>query len=846
MKGTTNRSTPAQADEPGVAQPSPRFAIRFESSMSRFAENAVASDRAHFSLLESVSSVVLEQVFIALELPVPEGSEPFRCETISASFERRAKESEENTVFGVAEKSESSPKGASSTKGASSSNGASSPTDDTTSTGGSPSATVVLYDADFAREQLRKATVPEAKALPEFPQLDEGICFSKWVYDNVDAEDLVEISTVLGTNTARTYRQLTGAMTIFYGLPRFADRVRAGEFTQAHVDVVARQCADVAFDFLPKLDIFLAARRADITCETLRRDLATMVALLVPPVDNTELATKRRRVDVEGYKDGSACLTVSGPSAEIFACYNRIQGMALAVHGKNKSAFNLPVGVEISDDRSISQLEYDLFIRPVPELKVKVISVDPITGIQTAEEKSLLDTDGELIPDMDSDDAVADFAKHVASGSADDTTESSSRSSAAGSTDSSDGLSVANRPDGSAFRPDCSVEGQGSDGPVEYVVKLRMPTNSWWLSHQAATVVTVPFLTLTEDSDLPGTFADGSPVPAEVARTIAGRSKSIQRILTDPGTGTPIDAKATTYQVPRDLRKTLVEQWTVCTVPGCVRRAEKSEIDHVVPFFHLNPLKGGLTRFGNLHPLCKKHHALKTAGRLRVTMPKSGELDYEFKHGITTTVSAPGQPINVAQALEFDALGRLGLKRWKLPWSMVPSAPRVLELMPGESTIRQRDEKKRRRDEERRQRKEREARQRRLSEAYREQQAENRRLRLERCLNWEKSARQFSLPAGTDPAAMKQLTGNAKYAKAVKWSRLAGLAIDDITVDPNGLDKPSARTSTGSSISDSEVKAQSEDASDSKDAGADDPWDHRFVSKTVNWEHDLEVDPPPF
>ena len=602
MKGTTNRSTPGRAEEPGSAEtsPSPRFAVRFESSMSRFAENAVASDRAHFSLLESVSSVVLEQVFIALELPVPEGSEPFRCETISASFERRAKESEENTVFGVAEKSESSPKGASSTKSASSSNGASSPTDDTTSTGGSPSATVVLYDADFAREQLRKATEPEAKALPEFPELDEGICFSKWVYDNVDAEDLVEISTVLGTNTARTYRQLTGAMTIFYGLPRFADRVRAGEFTQAHVDVVARQCADVAFDFLPKLDIFLAARRADITCETLRRDLAKMIALLVPPVDNTELATKRRRVDVEGYKDGSACLTVSGPSAEIFACYNRIQGMALAVHGKNKSAFNLPVGVEISDDRSISQLEYDLFIRPVPELKVKVVSVDPVTGIQTAKDTSLLDADGELIPDMDSDDAVADFAKHVASSSADDAEESSDGCSAGGAEESSDVCSAADRTVGSAFCPDS----EDADGPVEYFVKLRMPTNSWWLSHQAATVVTVPFLTLTEDSDLPGTFADGSPVPAEVARTIAGRSKSIQRILTDPGTGTPVDAKATTYQVPRDLRKTLVEQWTVCTVPGCVRRAEKSEIDHVVPFFHLNPLKGGLTRFGNLHPLC--------------------------------------------------------------------------------------------------------------------------------------------------------------------------------------------------------------------------------------------------
>ena len=229
---------------------------------------------------------------------------------------------------------------------------------------------------------------------------------------------------MLGTNTARTYRQLTGAMTIFYGLPRFADRVRAGEFTQAHVDVVSRQCADVPFAFLPKLDIFLAARRADITCETLRRDLAKMIALLIPPVDRTELATKRRRVDVEGFKDGSACLTVSGPSAEIFACYNRIQGIALAVHGKNKSAFNLPVGVEISDDRSISQLEYDLFTRPVPELKVKVISVDPITGIQTAKEASLLDADGELIPNMDADNGLVDFAKKVDSSPADDTTES--------------------------------------------------------------------------------------------------------------------------------------------------------------------------------------------------------------------------------------------------------------------------------------------------------------------------------------------------------------------------------------------------------------------------------------
>ena len=804
MKGTTHRSTPDETEEPGVAQPSPRFAIRFESSMSRFAENAVASDRAHFSLLESVSSVVLEQVFIGQDFPVPEGSEPFRCETIAESFDRRARESEQSTRLDTTESSEA----------------------------------VVPYDSDFARAQIERAAEAEPKVLPEFPQLDEGICFSKWVYDFVDAEDLVEISTVLGTNTARTYRQLTGAMTIFYGLPRFADRVRAGEFTQAHVDVAARQCADVPFAFLPKLDIFLAARRADITCETLRRDLAKMIALLIPPVDRTELATKRRRIDVEGYKDGSACLTVSGPSAEIFACYNRIQGMALAVYGKNKSAFNLPVGVEISDDRSISQLEYDLFTRPVPELKVKVISVDPITGIQTAKEASLLDADGELIPNMDADNGLVDFAKKVDSSPADDTTESADTCHPKGQSAGPEDSAVPAESAGSAFRSDDEEDA----GPLEYFVKLRMPTSGWWLSHQAATVVTVPFLTLTEDSDLPGTFADGSPVPAEVARNIAGRSKSIQRILTDPATGTPIDAKATTYKVPRDLRKTLIEQWTVCTVPGCSRRAEKSEIDHVVPFFHLDPLKGGLTRFGNLHPLCKKHHSLKTAGRLRVTMPKSGELDYEFKHGISTTVSAPGQPINVAQALEFDALGRLGLKRWKLPWSMVPAALTVLELMPGESTIRQRDEEKRCREE-------REARERRLAEAFEKQQAETRRLRLERCLNWEKSAHQLSLPAGSDTATRKQLTGN--------WYAGYRAQIAKINTERARLRKEKLREKKAAAARDADVVARERaaiaealaDAAPrfSQDSsGVNDPWDSRYVPEKVNWDHDLEVDPPPF
>ena len=74
---------------------------------------------------------------------------------------------------------------------------------------------------------------------------------------------------------------------------------------------------------------------------------------------------------------------------------------------------------------------------------------------------------------------------------------------------------------------------------------------------------------------------------------IGARSKTLTRILTDPATGTPIDAKATTYRIPSDVRKTLVAKWAICTVPGCNRRAEKSEIDHIIPFDHDHPDQGG-------------------------------------------------------------------------------------------------------------------------------------------------------------------------------------------------------------------------------------------------------------
>ena len=57
-------------------------------------------------------------------------------------------------------------------------------------------------------------------------------------------------------------------------------------------------------------------------------------------------------------------------------------------------------------------------------------------------------------------------------------------------------------------------------------------------------------------------------------------------MLTDPATGTPIDARSKSYYIPADVRAPLIGKWQSCSTPGCTRRAETSEIDHIIPFDH--------------------------------------------------------------------------------------------------------------------------------------------------------------------------------------------------------------------------------------------------------------------
>ena len=465
-------------------------------------------------------------------------------------------------------------------------------------------------------ETSSKKSKANRRRKPSFPRFKLDQTFYGWVHALSQAEDIAEFTTILGTTTARAYIQITSAMTLVHGLPKFFARCLAGDFTIEHANATAYACRDVKFENLPLIDDYLANRRPDITVETFKKSLGMKIAVVEPLEERLEEASKRRRVDITTVSDGTAYLTLTGPAPELQACYIRIAAFARAIRSGNIAAFNdqMEPGSTIDDDRGIAALMFDIFTRTCPQLSIQVTSNNTSTG-ETSTQGIPLD-----LPD-DASLTPADVTNAV-----------------------NEGLSAA---------AEDEEDADGAEARRSEVV-LTMPTHGQWLESQAKMVATVPFLTLADSGDLPGVFSDGSPIPAETARRIAGHSKSWTRILTDPATGTPVDAKAMTYQIPANVRQTLVAQWQSCTIPGCTRRAETTEIDHIIPFDHDHPDKGGLTRFGNLHPLCKMHHQAKTDRKYSVRMPRTGVVEYVFRHGITTEVVPGDHPINAAHAKLFD------------------------------------------------------------------------------------------------------------------------------------------------------------------------------------------------
>ncbi|GAA4336553.1 hypothetical protein GCM10023162_39090 [Klenkia terrae] len=78
-----------------------------------------------------------------------------------------------------------------------------------------------------------------------------------------------------------------------------------------------------------------------------------------------------------------------------------------------------------------------------------------------------------------------------------------------------------------------------------------------------------------------------------------------------------------------------------CRFPGCRQVARSCDADHVVPYDHHKPERGGPTCVGNLAMLCRRHHRLKThAPGWRFEMDDDGTLHVTTPGG-TTRITRP-------------------------------------------------------------------------------------------------------------------------------------------------------------------------------------------------------------
>lgn len=133
---------------------------------------------------------------------------------------------------------------------------------------------------------------------------------------------------------------------------------------------------------------------------------------------------------------------------------------------------------------------------------------------------------------------------------------------------------------------------------------LPSTVNTTGLESVRATVnITVAATTLAGEDERMSEFEGHGPMMSDLARVLAGRSPSWNRVFLDPrGMVVETDNYVPTAEMKRFLRA----RDQHCRFPGCRATAQRCQIDH-----NHDHAKGGKTANGNLCLFCTRHHPLK-------------------------------------------------------------------------------------------------------------------------------------------------------------------------------------------------------------------------------------------
>jgi hypothetical protein len=150
----------------------------------------------------------------------------------------------------------------------------------------------------------------------------------------------------------------------------------------------------------------------------------------------------------------------------------------------------------------------------------------------------------------------------------------------------------------------------------------------------ASVSVTVPVGTALGLDDEPGELAGYGPVPASMARRLAGTT-TWRKITTDPLTGTVVEVGRTAYTPTAALADLVRVRDVTCRFPGCRQPAGRCDLDHVVPW------PTGPTTADNLAALCRHHHRLKHQTQWTVRAGNTADLIWTAPTGHTYATAPP-------------------------------------------------------------------------------------------------------------------------------------------------------------------------------------------------------------
>lgn len=143
---------------------------------------------------------------------------------------------------------------------------------------------------------------------------------------------------------------------------------------------------------------------------------------------------------------------------------------------------------------------------------------------------------------------------------------------------------------------------------------------------RATVQISIPVLTMTDQSDEPCLLAGYGPIDSTTARRLAGAAVGWERVMTSPLTGGVLAVDR--YRPSSDLKRFLRARDEHCRFPGCRRPVWRCDIDHTQ-----DAARGGATSHSNTAHLCRRHHTLKHESAWSVEQVSPGELVWTSPSG---------------------------------------------------------------------------------------------------------------------------------------------------------------------------------------------------------------------